>query len=303
MGTQDSRGNWVFDWVEKGLSNEDKAKIDKDIEYLKNKLKSLSPETKTWKEYFEEITGVTGNTGYEMGNYYMSQYAQKYNSEINRKKTIGTYNENTEKELAEQYISEIEKQIYDLLDNRNLDEPFELTDKSIQGMIETISMFKKTLEETNQELETTFYSIITGLKSTGDVGDYLKGSLLEMVGGFGELGKVTQALITGDVMGLIQVGVDALGNVISNLEGANEVFNFVTEAFGHLAPFLQYIINIISPFIEIIVALFEMLNSLLMIFEPIFQVLEIFAKAIGTVVKAIITVIDMLFKWISDLPL
>lgn len=271
------------------FTNDTKQQINDTIAYLENKLNELTGNQKTkWQELFKEVTGVYGETGLEVANKYMSEYKKLYQKQLLRKQALGLADENTGKEIAKDFVNMIEEQINTLLDADDIDDPFQLTDKSIIGMIETMNYFKSVLNETSQSvlsyenhLQGVFMEEVTNISH--DVSSFVN--------------NLTQ---TGDA--LVALGmtlISILFTAVKNVEGMDRVLNPLTTGISLMQPLITDVAKIISIVMENIIALFPVIESIYEILQPYIKTLQVVSSVLSWFVKGILTALKGLFDIIG----
>jgi hypothetical protein len=124
----------------------------------------------------------------------------------------------------------------------------------------------------------------------------------------GELGQVIQALMTGNIIGLIIMAISRLAQVFSNIsEGASAIMNIVTVLFDtiqQIAVTIGPVLDaVFKPFVEVIAAIGRVVGSILTIVMPIIVMLNQFLNPLMWVLEPLaqlLNVIALAFAYVAD---
>ena len=151
-GTKDGDGNIIS-------YSKEKDNIDKTINYLNNRLKGLS----TWREVFENVTGIEVGSGTKTesaGLIAGKQYANQMNGSLATDKQLQDLF-NPEKigkyvDIYKSKMSQVQNDITKLMSEKKIDNPFTSDDASIKEMLALYDQYKNEYlkQDFNQQSET-----------------------------------------------------------------------------------------------------------------------------------------------------
>lgn len=292
-GQKDANGN-IIDY------NKSKQAIDDTIRYLENKLKGIN----AWEDIFKNVTGISvpkvGSDGKSRGQIAGEEYKTRtdklYDAQVKAKKLLG--DNDAEKNVAREFVQNIEKQIESLISNIDVDQPFAETDATITALNEELEKYKEIVGEVSEKT-LSFSDVIEQWKQSDNVGT--------MAGGYG-MSALASASSDGSnflngmaqsggnwIGGVINMLIGALANVASSCENFERAMNPITTAFKKLKPLLQVFIDIGADFTT-------GLEMILNILKPIINVLGFLARilrAVGTVVNLVFYALQKLADGIA----
>ena len=265
QGVTQEDGSILFQMT--GLSDDEKAKIDKDVAYLQNKLNELSGK-KSWRMFFQEKTGIDmsgGKSGSTGATEYINKLKKDMEKEIQLALELNTDNKEEaeiRKQYEQKYANIIKGVVETLIGAEGLDEAFKITDGSIETLIKRIKELGGTAEETE-------------LKS---IGESVSGNIKEK---FSKASGDWQAFSEGMQMtgsatgGVIYALINSLGNILLEIDGIDKVLNPITNALRELIPLLEPLVEIVGDIMSIAEALVKVVIQWL---DPVISVLNEFAN-------------------------
>ena len=329
FGVTDNDGNLIkFD-------DKTRKAIDDTIRYLENKLNGVD----AWEDVFKKVTGIKvpefatkdKSRGQLAGEAYQERMLKLYEAQVKAEKALGGDGKN----VAENFVKDIQNQIKSLLSNIDVDQPFEETDATLQALIKTMNIFKEKVEETTEQV---------GIKFSGDVGSLFQEVVIKMAQKFVEniqnaisdenltlkegIDSFKDAVVTGaqtfanafDWLSLFTMAIQQFVQSTMSLVSELDKTGIVTQPFEtwikHLTTSLQGFVwltelvnNGVNDILSILDEAQEMAKPLIMILRVVFtiinSIISVVVKLINVVQKAgqIITNIftfglfDKLVEW------
>lgn len=275
------------------LDAETKAKLNKDIDELQKKLKSLEIEIavesqtdnqKMWQDMFgfngeDVLAGATKDFETALGIF--SERMDKINKKLVKNKDIFGIEELSLLNQEREQYTDMLKYLYT---------------KSLDDTNEMVVLLKQKIKEIDGNIETI---------SKVNLGSYALDTFVgALQGASSDLNNFVQGMAQSGgnwLAGIINMLIGAIFTVIQEVEDVEKVLNPVTEGVRQLKPFLQFLVEQFGKGLPLVRAFFSTLNSILVMLEPIFDWLFDTLDLLSAPLSMILAVLKPLAEGLTEI--